>query len=227
MASLSNADHTVDPPRVTFPRDYNAAHDLLERNSGRAAKIAYIDAAGSHTYGKLEERALRVQNALAALGLGREDRIMLALLDTVDFPAVFLGAIRGGIVPVAANTLLTTADFEFMLRDSRAKALVVSAALLPAFTPILGQLASLKQVIVAGGSAHTHPSPAGIAPTSGWSLPRRGSAQRRWGARTTSDRSSAYSPTRTPRGASSARPVLRAARTCFHPGFGVSAISQD
>ena len=158
MASLSNADHTVDPPRVTFPRDYNAAHDLLERNSGRAAKIAYIDAAGSHTYGKLEERARRVQNALAALGLGREDRIMLALLDTVDFPAVFLGAIRGGIVPVAANTLLTTADFEFMLRDSRAKALVVSAALLPAFTPILGKLASLKQVIVAGGSAHTHPS---------------------------------------------------------------------
>ena len=159
MASLSNADHTVDPPRVDFPRDYNAAHDLLERNAGRAAKIAYIDADGSHTYGKLYERARRVQNALAALGLGREDRIMLALLDTVDFPAVFLGAIRGGIVPVAANTLLTTADFEFMLRDSRAKALVVSAALLPAFTPILGKLPALRHVIVAGGdSGHPHPA---------------------------------------------------------------------
>ena len=157
MPSLSHADHTVDPPRVDFPRDYNAAHDLLERNAGRAAKVAYIDAAGSHTYGKLEERARRVQNALGALGLGREDRIMLALLDSVDFPAVFLGAIRGGIVPVAANTLLTTADFEFMLRDSRAKALVVSATLLPAFAPILGKLAALRHVIVAGGgSGHAH-----------------------------------------------------------------------
>ena len=77
---------------ITIPRDYNAAHDLLERNSGRAAKIAFIDAGGSHTYGQLTERTICVQNALASLGLEREDRILLALLDTIDFPAVFLGA---------------------------------------------------------------------------------------------------------------------------------------
>ncbi len=158
MASVSSADHSVVPPRINIPRDYNAAHDLLERNAGRGAKLAYIDADGSHTYGQLRERTLRAQNALASLGLVREDRIMLALLDTVDFPAVFLGAIRGGMVPIAANTLLTTADFEFMLRDSRAKALVVSAALLPAFAPLLNRIESLKRVIVAGGSAHGHAS---------------------------------------------------------------------
>jgi len=126
MASLSSADHSTSPPRLHIARDYNAAFDLLERNAGRAAKVAYIDAGGSHTYGQLGERAVRAQNALEMQGLAREDRIMLALFDTVDFPAVFLGAIRGGMVPIAANTLLTTADFEFMLRDSRARALVVS-----------------------------------------------------------------------------------------------------
>ncbi len=160
MASLSRADHSLSPPHVTVPRDYNAAHDLLARNAGRADKVAFIDANGSHTYGQLTQRAIRVQGALATLGLEREDRIMLALLDTVDFPAVFLGAIRGGIVPIAANTLLTTTDFEFMLRDSRAKALVVSEALLPAFAPLIGKIDSLRHVIVAesgsGSASHGH-----------------------------------------------------------------------
>ena len=58
---------------------------------------------------------------------------MLVLLDTVDFPAAFLGAIKAGIVPVPLNTLLTPDDYAYMLRDSRARALVVSAALLPTF----------------------------------------------------------------------------------------------
>jgi len=37
-----------------------------------------------------------------------EDRVLLAHLDTIDFPSVFLGAIKAGIVPITANTLLTT-----------------------------------------------------------------------------------------------------------------------
>ena len=156
MAFLSSADHSVEPPRVHIARDYNAAHDLLERNAARGDKVAYIDAAGSHTYGQVRERAFRAQNALAALGLKRDDRVMLALLDTVDFPAVFLGAIRGGIVPVAANTLLTTADFDFMLRDSRARTLMVSDALLPVVAPLIGRIPTLEQVVVSGTAAHGH-----------------------------------------------------------------------
>ena len=54
---------------------------------------------------------------------------------------MFLGAIKAGIVPIAANTLLTTADYKFMLEDSRARALVVSEALLPVFAPILRERA--------------------------------------------------------------------------------------
>ena len=111
MPGLSSADHRVSPPRITIPRDYNAAHDLVERNlrAGRSDKTAFIDDSGSVTYGQLAERANRAADALKGLGLGQEDRIMLALLDTVDFPSVFLGAIKAGIVPIAGNTLLTTA----------------------------------------------------------------------------------------------------------------------
>jgi benzoate-CoA ligase len=139
MAGLSTADQRVSPPRIDIPRDYNAAHDLIERNlqAGRAAKIAYIDDHGSYSYGELAQRVNRCSNALVGLGLEAEQRVLLCILDTIDFPTAFLGSIKAGIVPIAANTLLTTADYEYMLRDSRAHALIVSAPLLTAFAPLL------------------------------------------------------------------------------------------
>jgi benzoate-CoA ligase len=158
VPGLSSADHSVSPPVITIPRQYNAAHDLIERNlaAGRADKVAYIDDGGRYTYGELAKRVDRAANALTGLGLEMEDRIMLAHLDTIDFPSVFLGAIKAGIVPIATNTLLTTADYRFMLEDSRARALVVSEPLLPAFAPLLRNLPSLKHVIVSGNDAHGH-----------------------------------------------------------------------
>jgi len=149
---LSCADHSVKPPRVDIPREYNAAHDLLERNAGRSGKVAFIDAASGATltYGELTEQSHRFANALRALGFAPESRVLLAVLDTVEWPVAFLGCILAGVVPVAANTLLTTPDFDFMLRDSRAQGLIVSKALLPAFEPLIGQIPTLHSVIVTG-----------------------------------------------------------------------------
>ena len=159
MAGLSKIDHSVSPPAIEIPRRYNAAHDLIERNlaAGRGAKVAYIDDAGRYTYADFAERVNRAANALAGLGLGFEDRVMLCHLDTIDWPAVFLGAIKAGIVPIAVNTLLTAADYEFMLNDSRAKALVVSEALWPQFAPILANCAHVRHVIVSGANAQGRP----------------------------------------------------------------------
>jgi benzoate-CoA ligase len=146
------ADGAATAPHIVIPRDYNAAVDLIERNlrGGRAQKLAYIDDRGRYTYADLAERVDRAANALRALGLEPEQRLMLALLDGIDFPVVFLGAIKAGIVPIAVNTLLTTADYDFMLGDSRARALVVSDALYDRFAPILAKQPALKQVVVAG-----------------------------------------------------------------------------
>src|SRR5471032_95464 len=157
------ADHTMPGTQTKeqgmaasgIPREYNSAVDLIERNLkvGRAAKVAYIDDAGRYTFGELAERVNRTASALVSLGLQREERVALALLDTIDFPAAFLGAIKAGIVPVALNTLLTTPDYDYMLRDSRAQALLVSEPLLKTFLPLLGKLPDLKHVIVAGKDA--------------------------------------------------------------------------
>jgi benzoate-CoA ligase len=154
MPGLSSADHSISPPRIDVPRAYNASHDLLARNleAGRGGKLAYIDDAGRYTYTELAARVGRAANALIDLGLRPEQRIVVALHDTIDFPTTFLGAIKAGIVPIAVNTLLTAKDYRFILNDSRAAALVVSAPLLPVFEEAMqdGGGMFLKQIIVSG-----------------------------------------------------------------------------
>ncbi|MDB5899035.1 MAG: putative benzoate-CoA ligase [Ramlibacter sp.] len=151
---LSHTDHGASPPRIEIPRDYNAAHDLLRRNAARPTKVAFVDAAtgAQLTYGQLEEQARRFADALRQRGFAPETRVLLAMLDTLEWPVVFLGCILAGVVPVAANTLLTTRDFDFMLRDSRAHALFVSKPLLPTFEPLVGKISTLKHMFVAGDS---------------------------------------------------------------------------
>src|SRR5690349_25012717 len=120
MLELSTADHRHTPPEIRFPAAYNAAHDLIERNlaAGRSGKIAYVADRGTYTYGDLAKRVDRFANALIDLGLRREERVLLCLHDTIDFPTAFLGSIKAGIVPIAVNTLLTASDYDYMLRDS-------------------------------------------------------------------------------------------------------------
>ena len=105
---------------------YNAAQDLVERNlrAGRGKKIAYIDEAGSYTYAELAERVDRCANALRGTGIESGQRIILFLLDTIDFPACFLGAIKAGIVPIPVNTLFQPQDVAVILRDSQPRAIL-------------------------------------------------------------------------------------------------------
>jgi benzoate-CoA ligase len=130
-------------------RQYNAAVDLVERNlaAGRGGKTAFIDDEGSCTYAELAERVDRAANALRGLGIEREQRVGIAMLDCCDWPALFLGAIKAGIVPVAMNTLLTPKDYEYQLQDSRARALFVSDALLKSFEPILRTCPDIRHVV--------------------------------------------------------------------------------
>jgi benzoate-CoA ligase len=149
---LSSADHSASPPIIEIPRVYNAAYDLIERNlrAGRAAKIAYIDDAGEYSYAELASRIDRFGSALRELGIQMEQRVLLCLHDTIDFPVAFLGSIKAGIVPIAVNTLLSAADFEYVLGDSRCCAVLISAALLPTMEPLFARSPFLRHVIVSG-----------------------------------------------------------------------------
>jgi benzoate-CoA ligase len=76
----------------------------------------------------------------------------------------FLGAIKAGIVPVAVNTLLTPRDYEYMLSDSRARALLVSPPLKSQFEPFLAKLPFLKHVLVPPFASILEKSSPALAP---------------------------------------------------------------
>jgi 4-hydroxybenzoate-CoA ligase len=137
---------------------YNAVTWLLDRNvdEGRAQKLAFTDTVSELTYGELQQQSCRVANLLRRLGVRREERVAMIMLDTVDFPAVFLGAIRAGIVPVPLNTLLTSDQYAYVLADCRARVLFISQALLPVVKDMLGRMSDLEHVIVAGNDAQDY-----------------------------------------------------------------------
>src|ERR1700732_1644423 len=135
---------------------YNAVTWLLDRNvdEGRAKKLAFTDTVTELTYGGLQQQSRRVANLLRRLGVRREERVAMIMLDTIDFPIVFLGAIRAGIVPVPLNTLLTSDQYAYVLADCRARVLFISEPLLPAVRDMLGRMPDLEHVVVAGNDAH-------------------------------------------------------------------------
>ena len=137
---------------------YNAVTWLLDRNidEGRGAKLAFTDTVSELSYGDLQKQSCRAANLLRRLGVRREERVAMIMLDTVDFPAVFLGAIRAGIVPVPLNTLLTSEQYAYVLADCRARVLFISEALLPVVKDMVGRLPDLEHVIVSGNDAHGH-----------------------------------------------------------------------
>jgi benzoate-CoA ligase len=145
----------IAAPGATF----NFAQHLLALNAQRPNKAAFIDDTGRLTYGELAERVRRVAGGLLALGLRREERVLLLMQDGTDWPVSFLGAMYAGLVPVAVNTLLTADDYAYMLENSRAQAALVSGALLPALSAAMVKCEhELKRVIVSRPLAPLHES---------------------------------------------------------------------
>ena len=112
-------------------RKFNFAAHVMQVNATRGDKTAYVDDQRALTYAELAVQIQRFAAGLRSVGLRREERVLLLMQDTVDWPVAFLGCLYAGIVPVAVNTLLTPKDYSYMLVDSRAKAALISGSLLP------------------------------------------------------------------------------------------------
>jgi benzoate-CoA ligase len=144
---------------AALPEQFNFASYLLQTNAARASKAAFIDDHGTLSYGQLEDRVRRVAAGLRALGIRREERVLLLMHDCCDWPVSFLGAMYAGLVPVAVNTLLTADDYAYMLEHSRAQAVLVSGALLPALTAAMTKSDhEVTKVVVSHPVAPLHPA---------------------------------------------------------------------
>src|SRR5581483_2715450 len=137
-----------------LPAEFNVATWFLDRHlqEGRGGAPAFHCGDQVLRYRDVAELANRTGHVLRELGVEMEMRVVLICLDAPEFLGAFWGAIRIGAVPVPVNTLLRTADFRYILEDSRARVAVVSAALLPEAGPALREARHLRHVLVAGGA---------------------------------------------------------------------------
>src|SRR5437762_12241525 len=141
------------PPRLTeLPARYNAAETFIDSHRGvRESAVAVRCQGTSISYGELAANVDRCGNAFRELGIALEQRVLILCLDSPAFVYAFFGASKIGAVPVPTNTLLPPRDLAYVLNDSRAVAIVVSAPLLPKVLEIRKDVPRLKHVIVTNG----------------------------------------------------------------------------
>jgi len=140
----------VLPPAV--PEEFNLAAFLLDRHlaEGRANRFAVYFEQETITYSELAQAANRVGNALLALGVEVENRVMICLPDCPQFLAVYFGAMKIGAVPVPVSTMAVPQDYLYYLNDSRAKALIAHQDLAPSIRQVRSELRYLRHFIVVG-----------------------------------------------------------------------------
>jgi benzoate-CoA ligase family protein len=135
---------------ITVPAEMNVCDLLLDENvrQGRGGKVAVIRGETQVTYTELVEQTARLASGLAELGLRPEERVLILLPDSVEFVVAYLGVMRLGAIAVPLNTLLKPRDYEYLLADSRAAAIVVHADYL-AQVPVHGS-PWVRHVVVVG-----------------------------------------------------------------------------
>lgn len=133
----------------------NAAAYFIDRHRHGefSSKPAFIEADGGErqlNYGELAEQSDQLAHLYERHGLRRDDRAAMLVLDTIEFPVIFWGSLKAGVIPVPLNTLLSSDVYKAMLLDSRARALFVSSALFATIEPILNDTPDLKVVFIIG-----------------------------------------------------------------------------
>src|SRR5260370_14864389 len=145
--------HTTAPV-VNVPDRFNIADYLVDRHvrEGHGGRTAILCGDESVTYAQVAERSNRVGNGLRALGVRRDEGVLLVLLDPPAFVYSFFGAQKIGAVPIPTNPLLKSQDYAYMLNDSRATVAVASEPLLPQLAAIArAELPYLQHLVVDGG----------------------------------------------------------------------------
>ena len=135
-----------------IPERLNAATVFIDAHlaQGRGERVAVRWRDEVVTYRQLAENVNKTGNALRRLGVRPEERVLLVALDSPAFVYSFWGALKIGAVPVPVNTALRSEDYAYLLDDSRATTLIVSAELWPTVAPVV-QSRSIHTIIVGSG----------------------------------------------------------------------------
>ena len=98
--------------------------DLLENGEPSSVAISVAGGGPSVTYAQLRQQVDALARSLNQLGLGRGDRIAMALPNGLEVIASFLAASTAGTA-APLNPAYTRDEFKFYLEDTGARALIV------------------------------------------------------------------------------------------------------
>lgn len=119
------AQWALDYPRLSL------YHYLRETADQYPEQTALIYNHEHVTYREMISNIDRLAAAYTAMGLKKGDRIALLTPNCPAYVYSYYGAMRQGLIVVQINPLLTARELNFIVRDTRARALIVVDAMFP------------------------------------------------------------------------------------------------
>lgn len=133
-----------------LPIDYNMC-EILEHNlEHRADKTALLSEHGTMTFREVSNQVNQIGNALTRLGVRFGECVAILCPDRPEWVTTFFATTKIGGVVLGMNTLLTTEEYDYILKDARVRVLVIHDSLLELVEPILRNHNILSKVIVIG-----------------------------------------------------------------------------
>src|SRR5215218_5838794 len=133
-AYAAAAEHPAGPSGTAAdPQDPRTlASMVVERMRRHPDRLAVLDDERSLTYAELDRRCDTVAAGLQAAGVRRGDLVAVFLSRTVDIVAALLAVHRLGAAYVPLDPEYPAERLDFMVADSRPRALVADAVTAPA-----------------------------------------------------------------------------------------------
>jgi benzoate-CoA ligase family protein len=134
-------DRSVTPNALNFAPRFNVAVPFIDRHleEGRADKPAIRTVDREWSYGELAAQVARAGNLLRALDINPGERLLMVVRDCPEFIALFFGAIKAGVIPIAVNTMLRPQDYTFLIEDCACRALIYSTEFADTLTQPLAE----------------------------------------------------------------------------------------
>jgi len=134
-----------------LPLYYNAVNILEHNLTARADKVALYSAERELTFQQAADEVNRVGNALKRLDVRLGEMVAILALDCAEWAVAYFAALKIGAVAVGMNTLSKPQEHAYILRDCRARVLIIHKALLSSIEPIRAEMDFVKHIVVIGG----------------------------------------------------------------------------
>jgi len=131
-------------------------HDYLEFYARERPNVDFVVMGDrSLTYAEADARANQLANAFAAAGLQKGDRFAYVSKNSLEYPIVYFGASKAGVVPVPLNYRLAPPEWAYIVNDSQSKMLLSSADYQEGIDAIRGELETVGKYISIEGDGES------------------------------------------------------------------------